>query len=854
MEAPRVRDGVVLAIALLLALPDRAHPAPRPSPSSAFQEREETAVPIQLPLAFVENRGQWSPEARFGAAARGAALRLEAGALAIRVRGSGGEGEVREVALRLGFEGARPGVALEGEGRLPGVHSFFLGSDPGRWRQGLAGHASVLFQGLYEGIDLRVRGTPRALEYDLLLRPGADPSRIVIRYEGAEGLSLEPDGSLRLATAAGDLRQRIPACWEESPSGGRTPLEARFRPIDGLRCGFEIPGWRGVAPLVIDPGIEWGTLLGGGNYDRAAAVAVAPDGSTIVVGESLSPDFPTTPGALDSTYNGSAPLPSPFGDAVVSRLLPDGSGIVYSTYLGGTENDVGRTVALNSAGEALVSGWTGSPDFPTTAGSYDTTFNGLGPGTNSGGDLFVVRLGASGTSLVYSTFVGGSDLEYTVSMALTPAGEPTVAGHVHSTDFPVTPGAYDTSFTLFSEAFVTRLNSAGTALVFSSFIGGGEEEYPYAMDVAPNGETTIGGGTDSSDFPVTPGALDTTYNGGPAHLAEAFLTRFSADGSGLLFSTFLGSPGDEVAFALEVSASGSTTATGQTNSPLFPTTPGAIGTTHAGLYDVFVTRLASTGATLVASTLLGGAGDEVGEGISLDASGAPTVVGRTGSTGFPVTAGAYATVHGASDDAFVARLSAPASVLYYASFLEGNSWESAHGVEIAGSGSATVVGETFAFDFPTTPGAFDTTNGGSADAFVLRTDLLPVGASRYGTSTPGCAGALAIGVTAIPQVGNGGFGLTCVGAPPSASGLLGISGAALPAPIGVSGAAVWIQPAALLVLLATSDGAGGAVLPIPIPPSAALAGGQVFSQFAWPDACAPGGLSASNALQVVVQP
>ncbi len=854
MEPLRVRPSVVLAIATGLAVPGLAAPPPGPCQAPPGREPEERGLSILPPLAFVENRGQWSPEARFAAVARGAALRLEPGALALRVRGTREDGEVREIAVRLAFEGTRPGAALEGEGLLPGIHSFFLGSDPRRWRHGLAGHASVLYRGLYEGIDLRVRGTPRALEYDLLLGPGADPSWIVMRYEGAEGLSLEPDGSLRLTTAAGELRQRIPASWEESPSGKRIPLEARFRRIDDLRYGFEVPGWRGETPVVIDPGIEWGTLLGGGDYDRGAAVAVAPDGTATVVCESLSPDFPTTPAAFDSTYNGAAALPSPFGDAVVSRLLPDGSGLVYSTYLGGAQNDVGRTVAVNSAGDAFVSGWTGSPDFPATPGSYDTTFNGLGSGTNFGGDLFVVRLDATGTSLAYSTFVGGADLEYTISMGITQGGEATVAGHVHSTDFPVTPGAYDTSFTPFSQAFVTRLNSAGSALVFSTFIGGAQEEYPFAMGVAASGETTVAGPTDSPDFPVTPGALDTSYNGGPAHFAEAFVSRFAADGSGLLFSTFLGGTGDEAAFALAVSASGSTSVTGQTNSPLFPTTPGAVGTTPSGLYDVFVSRLSPTGATLTASTLLGGTGDDVAEGISLDAAGAPTVVGRTGSLGFPVTTGAYATVHGASDDAFVARLSSPASVLLYSSFLEGSSWESAHGVEMLGNGSATVVGQTFAFDFPTTPGAFDTTHGGSADAFVLRTDLLPVGASRYGTSTPGCAGALAIGVTAIPQVGSATFGLTCAGASPNAIGLLGISAAALAAPIPVSGAAVWIHPAALFVLLATSDGAGGAVVPLPIPPSAVLAGGQVFSQFAWPDACAPGGLSASNAIQVVVQP
>ncbi|HKB14682.1 MAG TPA: hypothetical protein VKF62_01380, partial [Planctomycetota bacterium] len=432
MEPLWIRPSVVLALATAVAVPGRALQPPGPAQVPTGRAREERAVRLLPPLAFVENRGQWSPEARFGAEAPGAAVRIEPRSLTILLRGAGPDGGGRDLAVRLAFEGAAGGAALEGEGTLPGLHNFFLGSDPLRWRRGLPGHASVLDRGLYEGIDLRVRGTPRALEYDLLLAPGAHPSSIVVRCDGVEGISLEPDGSLRLSTAAGVLRQRIPASWEESIPGRRTPLEVRFRRIDALRYGFDLPGSRSGDRLVIDPGIEWGSFLGGADVERVTAVAVGADGAATLVGTTLSSNYPTSPGAIDSTYNGSAPLPSPFGDVVVSRFLPDGSGLVYSTYLGGRQNDVGQTVEINAAGEAFVSGWTGSPDFPATPGSFDTTFNGLGPGSNAGGDLFVARLDATGSSLLYSTFVGGGDLEYTVSMGLTPAGEATVAGHVHS--------------------------------------------------------------------------------------------------------------------------------------------------------------------------------------------------------------------------------------------------------------------------------------------------------------------------------------------------------------------------------------------------------------------------------------
>jgi hypothetical protein len=734
--------------------------------------------------------------------------------------------------------------------------NYFLGRDPARWRAGVCGYLSVRYEDLYPGVDLRLREESGRFEYDLEFVAGSEPSVVAVRCEGIEGMTIDREGTLVLATALGPLRQGVPRSWQVLPGGERRPMEARFRLLDGNRFGFEVCGSDPAHPLVIDPGLEWSTYLGATDSDRVSSVAQGPTGEVTVTGWTLSPSFPTTPGAYDSTYNGTGTMPSMNGDVFVARFTTNGSALVYSTFLGGSDNDHGEEVVLFGT-DAIVSGWTHSTDFPATPGAFDTTHNGNGLGTMfGGGDLYVTRLNATGSALVYSTYIGGDDLEYVISMGAGPTGEVTVAGHVHSANFPVTPGAFQTALTRFSDCYVTRLNAAGNGLVGSTFFGGLlGEDYPYAMVVHPTGETSIVGSTSTPDLPVTVGAYDTTYNGGSpgSHLADVFAARFDATASTLLWSTFLGGSDDDAAFGIAVDASGAVTLTGDARSSDYPTTAGAFDTTLGGGGDAVVSRLSSTGSALLWSTFLGGTGDDRGDGLGLDPSGFVTVAGGTMSAGFPVTVGAYDTSHNGNNDVFVAKLDPTASTLLYSTFLGGSSWEHARTLALDATGAATVGGEVFSFNFPTTPGAFGTTASFNGDGFVSRLDLLPAGVTKFGSATPGCSGPSAIGVSSIPQIGNGAFAVTCSGAPLGMSGLLALGGA-LAAPLPVLGLSVWIDTTSLFVgLPAVSNPAGFAAVPIPIPPIPGLAGGTVSGQFGWLD-CGTPPLSASNALTLVVQP
>ncbi len=469
----------------------------------------ETPLP-RSPLAFVENRGQWDTSARFVARSREGIARLERDAILLQRETIDLEGgSPGGVLLRLVFEGAAPDPRIEGQGRRPESANFFLGNDPDRWRTGVPAFDSVLYRGLYPGVDLRVSEREGRLAYDLLLSPGEDARRVTVRCEGMLGLRVESDGSLRMETALGPVRQTPPLAWQEDAAGGRKAVRATFRLEEGNRFGLDLAGLDPGLPMVIDPGIEWSTFLGGaGPFDQAQAVAVDGSGVVTVAGFTSSPNIPTTPGAYDATYNGGA---SQFGDAFVTRLNASGTGLVFSTFFGGAGDDEATDLALDPSGEVVVVGRTASINFPSTPGAFDATFGGTGcagSSTNAAlcGDAFVARLNATGTALVYSTFLGGSNGEIPSDCGLDAGGNVLVAGGTYSLDFPVTPGVVDPVPDGF-DAFVTRLNAAGTGLIYSTSLGGsgGEDAWGAAVDGA--GQATVGGRTNSPDFPVTPAAF-----------------------------------------------------------------------------------------------------------------------------------------------------------------------------------------------------------------------------------------------------------------------------------------------------------------------------------------------------------
>jgi hypothetical protein len=388
--------------------------------------------------------------------------------------------------------------------------------------------------------------------------------------------------------------------------------------------------------------LVYSTYLGSGGDDRGYGIALDSSGNVYITGLTYSSDFPTTPGAFDTSYNGV------YCDVFVSKLNASGTALVYSTYLGGGSSDVGSDIAIDSSGNTYITGYTYS-DFPTTPGAFDTSYNGPE-------DVFVSKLNASGTVLVYSTYLGAWDRDYGYGIAVDSSGNAYITGFTWSSNFPTTPGAFDISLDGLSNVFVTKLNASGTALVYSTYLGGGDDEgHDIAIDGLGNAYITGYTRGGLGRFPTTPGAFDTSYNGS----GDVFVTKLNASGTALVYSTYLGGGDYDEGWGIAIDVSGNAYVSGDTFSSDFTTTPDALDTTYNGDTDVFVTKLNASGTALVYSTYLGGGSDDWGRGITIDGLGNAYITGWIGSSNFPTTAGALDTSYnGGSYDVFVTKFSA----------------------------------------------------------------------------------------------------------------------------------------------------------------------------------------------------
>ena len=471
--------------------------------------------------------------------------------------------------------------------------------------------------------------------------------------------------------------------------------------------GFQVAAYDASKPLVIDPVLSYSTYLGGSDVDVGFGIAVDASGNAYVAGITYSTDFPTTAGAFQATSGGDS-------DVFVTKLNPTGSSIVYSTYLGGSGlDDEAVGIAVDTAGNAYVTGLTQSGDFPTTAGAVQPTFGGGFFNT------FVAKLNPSGSALVYSTYLGVGTNNAN-GIAVDPAGNAYVTGSTDSA-LPTTAGAVQPTFGGGpNDAFVMKLNPSGSALVYSTHLGGSDFEAGFGIAVDAAGNAYVTGQTGSSNFPTTAGAVQPTFAGG---FRSVFVTKLTPNGSGFAYSTYLGGSNDDIGFSVAVDTTGNAYVTGNASSADFPTTAGAVQPTFAGFADAFVAKLNRTGSELVYSTYLGGSSQDQGLGIAVDTLGNAHVTGLTLSVDFPTTPGAVQTpTPSGFFPTFVTKLDPTGSALVYSTYLGGSSL-SGIALDTLPNPNAYVTGHGISTDFPTTPGAFQTTPGGGSDAVVAK--LIP---------------------------------------------------------------------------------------------------------------------------------
>lgn len=714
-----LRSLIVLVVLFsLLFAPsntDRVHHSARVEASSPTTLPQITAALSTFPLSFVANAGQIDSQVHFYAQGMRSELFFSPQALTLILPTSGGE-KTHETVL-MSFVGANANPTITGEDQLPGIVNYLYGNDPAQWVVDVPTYGALLYQQLYPGIDLHYEGTEGVLKSTYLIAPGADPQLIRWQYDGVSQMRIDPETrDLRLYLSDTDenpaLIELAPVAWQNIGSQ-RVPVDISYALLENHTIGFTLGGYDPAYTLYLDPEVQLSTYLGGSAIDEGLAIAVDVSANVYITGRTGSYNFPgpTSP-----------PLP-PFqgaqagaGDAFITKISLSTKLMVYRTYLGGSQYDIAYDIAIDSSGNAYVTGETQSENFPISSGDvHQPTYAG-------GTDGFVTKLNSTGSALVYSTFLGGLGLDRGQGIAVDSSGYAYVTGETNSSP---------TSFGIFntlpgggvyaggaSDAFVTKFNADGTDVLLSSFLGGSDIDRGEDIVVdASSGVAYIAGRTDSlTGFPLV-NASQGTYGGG----GDAFVSRITTVGTpAYTYSTYLGGSGLDNAKGIALASGGKVYVTGETGSANFPQLgglPAGQGGTDQGGLDAFITAYGSGGGR-VYSTYLGGSNDDKGEGIALDSSGNIYVAGQTQSPDFPYIGGFQESGFGGLSDAFVTKILAAGTMVEYSSYIGGALTDQAFDLAVGSGSSVYLTGNTNSDPFPVTPGSFQ--RGGVIDAFLIR--------------------------------------------------------------------------------------------------------------------------------------
>jgi hypothetical protein len=641
--------------------------------------------------------------------------------------------------------GANPSPQVMGHEMLPGKVHYLRGNDPTQWRTHIPTYTQVYYQAVYPGVDMVFYGRQGQLEYDIVLAPGVNPQTIRLGFEGVEDLDVDAQGDLVLRIGDEELRLQKPVIYQEV-EGGRQEVNGGYVLHAPRQVGFQVVAYDMARALVIDPVLNYSSYLGGSDTDEAYSIAVDAEGAAYVAGETTSVDFPTVE-PVQPGYGGNF-------DAFIAKVSPDGTALVYATYLGGSRVDVAYAIAVDMAGYTYVAGATNSPDFPTIR-ALQPTYGGIN-------DAFVVKLSPDGASLVYATYLGGSEGDLAFGLAVDTLGAAYVTGSTDSLDFPTKNPLQPTLAGGNPDVFVTKIHPQGSVLVYSTYLGGKDSDQGNGIAVDGLGNAYVTGSTFSADFPTTAGAFQITPP--PLGADNGFVTKVNPTGSALVYSTYLGGRGPAATLGIAIDIVGYAYVIGGTNTPDFPATTTlqrmpvrrqdalggdpllprvaffegspvrnwrvtsrisieSIPVGCAGTPDAFVAKLTPDGAALVYATRLGGSDCDVGQGIALDVAGHAYVTGLTLSDDFPAV-NAIQTSSAGSFDAFVAKLDPSGATLVYSTYLGGSGGETGYSIAVDADGAVWVAGGTDSRDFPLAA-PLQRRMGGLRDAFVAKLSETP---------------------------------------------------------------------------------------------------------------------------------
>jgi hypothetical protein len=670
-------------------------------PQTSALDKDKAAVKAQyakLPLAFEPNQGQTDDSVSY-LVHHGHTTTFFSDTDTTTTTGDG--------RITMSLNGAA-NTAFTGMNQLDSKTNYFIGNDESQWHSDIPNYQQLLAKNVYPGIDLKYYGTNSTLEHDFIVSPNTDYKQIAFHFEGQQDLLLDKEGNIVLKLANEEFKLNAPKTYQQTLNSRHT-IPSHFELNDNTITIALAADYDKSQPLIIDPTLTltYSTYLGGSGDDFPWGVAVDVDGNAYVAGQTSSnTDFPIYNGFQWSFSGGGT-------DAFVAKLNADGSALVYLTYLGGANADAATSVVADSSGNAYVTGYTASLAFPQASPYQACTLGGY--------DAFVTKLNDIGSSLIYSTCIGGTNSDYSWDIALDSSANAYITGWTWSANFPtVTPT--QASLAGSTDDFVTKLSAVGSTLLYSTYLGGsgteGSANNEVSIAVDPSGNAYVTGDTNSGDFPMSSPMQGS--NAGGSH--DAFITKYNTTGTAYVYSTYLGGAADDIGRGIAADIYGNAYVVGYTDSTNFPTTS-PYQASKAGGSDAFITKMNPSGSAHVYSTYFGGVGSEDPYGIAIDASNAVYITGitsgATGSTSFP-TLIPFQAANAGTNDPFVTKMNPAGTALVYSTYLGGQALDQGQSIAVNQStGAAIVAGYTASPDFPI-DSPFQASNGGGYDTFITQ--------------------------------------------------------------------------------------------------------------------------------------
>lgn len=593
-------------------------------------------------------------------------------------------------------------VVAKGEMQQSAYKNFLVGNDQNKYATNVALYGQVIVKDIYYGIDIRYYFENNFLKYDFIVHPWANANQILINIVGSDKTYLNTKGELVLTTLFGEIQNTNLYCYLQED---KRKVKGKFTNNRG-NWSFDLETYDKRQTLIIDP-LIYATYIGGSHYDDAYSIAVDASNNVYVSGFTYSANYDITAGGFQTTNAGA-------WDIFVSKLNAGGTDLIYSTYIGGSGSDFAVSNAVDANDNLYITGYTTSTDYITTAGAFQTI--------NKGDvDGFITKLNASGTALIYSTYIGGNNGDYSRAIAIDTYNNAYITGSTNSNNFVTSNGAFQNVYNGLDDIFVCKLNELGNTLIYSTYIGSFNYEYGRSIALDNSGNAYITGWAHSG-FITTPGAFQSIISGGN----DAIVVKLNSLGTALVYSTFIGGNGADAGYDIAIDSSNNAYITGDTESSNFIVSPTSFQNNREGGWtDAFVTKINASGNAIIYSTYLGGNGDDTAYSIAIDQYDNAYITGRTESTNFDITTGAFQIMNAAGRDVFASKLNATGSDLLYSSYIGGNNNDVGLSIAVDTSSNAYLTGLTWSTDLYTTTGAFQTANAGTRDLFVFKLDLLP---------------------------------------------------------------------------------------------------------------------------------